>query len=173
MAGERIGVLVREIKPLPQRDGDQNDDHLRGKFADGRILDERPAKQNGQTDEADHGDFGIHFQHRMRHMSQQFQRFAADPHHSQDDVNLLRHDDDADGRQHAMHGGGRKELAEKTQAKQPKADLDHAGDKAHHQRHAVRLKVGGGVFAPGVAKLDHCPQRNDDQAGGRPFDGQL
>ena len=142
VASQRVGVLVRQIEVLPQRDRYQNHHQLRRDAPDALVLDQRPAKQDRQADETDHRDFWIHIQNGLRHLGQQMQRLAGDAHHSQHDVNLFGHDDDADRRQHAVNGRAGKELAQKTQSKRAERNLNHTRREADRQRHLIRAHRG-------------------------------
>ena len=99
---------------------------------------------------------------------QQFERLTLHVGDAERDVNLLRHDDDADGREHSVHDRDGEELAQDAGAGQAEDDLEHARRHTDPQRQLV------GTLRPvDLAELGDRAQGDHDQAGRGPLDRQL
>ena len=115
---------------------------------------------------------GIHVRDELGNPGQQLQRLAFRS-QAQGDGKLLGDDDDADRGQQSVDGSAREELAEDSRAEEAEQDLQHAGGHADAQGQPVGLQVGRRVAATREPELGDAADRDHDQAGRGPLDGEL
>ncbi len=177
VALQRVGMLMQQIETHAHRDGDQQDDHRdwESTFSGPSFL-----AKTGQRNMIRMltipiaANRRIGFDNVVRKFLEHLQRLAASR-NSQGDGKLLDDDDHANRRQHAVHGGDRKELAKNTGSEKAKEYLQDGCCDADRQCRFVGRHVS---FDPATghavaAKVFDAADGNHDQTGSRTLDGQL
>jgi hypothetical protein len=160
-------VLVLEVERVAQGDRHHDDEHRHRHALDPRRLHERHEDQQGERHEADREDLRVERHDAVRHLREQLEGLTRLGARTEERVDLLADDDDADRREHAVDDRGGEHVAERSRAHEREDDLHHAGDDDHRERPAVaELRVA-------VPELRHGRERDGDEAGGRTFDREL
>ena len=160
MAVELIHVLMRDIEVNGERGGHEKHEHGARNGLYPAVLHEETAEEQQQGDSADEGDFRVQVGDAVRDFRKEFERFAGMGGDAESDVNLLGDDDDADGGEHAVHGGHREEFAEGAEAQRTEKHLEDACQQADGERLLV-------------SQFLNAAEHNDNHSRSGPLDGKF